>query len=255
MPLLPSDAVAGMESGAKPTGAQSYRFFTELGVSLARAGGMCQDQRIALQTAALPRRFDGQPAPFLSRFRTVFDVKGVSCLWEGRGKPVTALLVFSRAKGSVQEALHPPWRNIMKLALALGTALALPLVIALPSQAENPAQVQQLLTTNLCAGCDLSGADLTQAHLIGADLSGANLSGANLTEANLEGADLSGANLEGANLSQAFLTNALLNNAVLDDANLTEARIYFAEVAGSSWLNANLTGTEIVGTPISIGGD
>ncbi|NJL50058.1 MAG: pentapeptide repeat-containing protein, partial [Leptolyngbyaceae cyanobacterium SM2_5_2] len=62
----------------------------------------------------------------------------------------------------------------------------------MPVRAENPAHVQQLLETNLCAGCDLSGANLSQAHLIGADLRNADLSGAILVEANLEGADLTG---------------------------------------------------------------
>ena len=41
-----------------------------------------------------------------------------------------------------------------------------------PVRAENPQHLQQLLQTNLCRGCDLSGADLQGAHLIGADLRG-----------------------------------------------------------------------------------
>lgn len=92
----------------------------------------------------------------------------------------------------------------MKLTTLVGAALALPLLVAVPARAENPVHVVQLLETNLCAGCDLSGADLTQAHLIGADLRNADLSGAILTEANLEGADLTRANLDGANLTRPF---------------------------------------------------
>ena len=143
----------------------------------------------------------------------------------------------------------------MKLTLLVGAVAAIPIAIAAPALAENPAHVQQLLETNLCQGCDLSGANLTQAHLIGADLRDANLQGANLVEANLEGADLSHADLTGANLTRAFLTNALLQNATLDWANLTEATLYFVDVTGASLLNADLTGADIVGSPIRVGGD
>jgi len=66
--------------------------------------------------------------------------------------------------------------------------------------AENPDHVRQLLTTNSCPGCDLSGADLRGADLRGADLRGANLSGADLSGANLSGA--SGANLDSALLDE-----------------------------------------------------
>ncbi|PZD74848.1 Secreted effector protein PipB [Acaryochloris thomasi RCC1774] len=105
-------------------------------------------------------------------------------------------------------------------ALALVSALA----VSFPVRAEQPAQVRQLIETNICAGCDLSGADLSQAHLIGADLRNANLRDANLVEANLEGADLTGANLQGADLTQSFLTNAVLTKVNLDSVNLTQAR-------------------------------
>ncbi|MEM9007843.1 MAG: pentapeptide repeat-containing protein [Cyanobacteria bacterium P01_F01_bin.86] len=113
--------------------------------------------------------------------------------------------------------------------------------------------VRRLLSTNMCAGCDLTGVDLSGAHLIGADLRKANLTGANLSWTNLEGADLTKANLEGANLTGAFLTNARLVNADLDNANLSEAQLYFVDVTDASIENLDLTGATIVGTPISVG--
>ena len=116
-----------------------------------------------------------------------------------------------------------------------------------------PFDVQQLLTTNLCPGCDLADADLRGAHLIGADLRNADLTGADLSWVNLEGADLTGADLTGADLTGAFLTNATLMNADLDDANLSQAQLYFVDVTGASLDNVNLAGATIVGTPISIG--
>ncbi len=52
----------------------------------------------------------------------------------------------------------------------------------------DPAQVQQLLQTNLCPHCDLSGANLSSATLTEADLTGVNLIGANLDDVLLSGA-------------------------------------------------------------------
>ncbi len=49
----------------------------------------------------------------------------------------------------------------------------------------NQADLDMLLETNACSGCNLSGANLTGANLLAAQLPGANLSGANLTNANL----------------------------------------------------------------------
>ena len=120
-----------------------------------------------------------------------------------------------------------------------------------PIQAVN---VRRLLTTNICADCNLSGADLSHAHIIGADLRGADLSGANLAGANLEGADLTKADLTGANLTGAFLTNATLANADLDNVNFSESQLYFVDVSGASMDNLNLANATVVGTPISVGG-
>ncbi|MEM9219902.1 MAG: pentapeptide repeat-containing protein [Cyanobacteria bacterium P01_F01_bin.150] len=122
------------------------------------------------------------------------------------------------------------------------------------SEPEQVANVRQLLTTNVCSYCDLTGVDLSQAHLIGADLRGAKLSGATLTEANLEGADLTGADLTGADLAGAFLTNATMNLTVLNNVDFSGAQLYFVEVGGASVDNLNLANATVVGTPISVGG-
>ena len=65
--------------------------------------------------------------------------------------------------------------------------------------------LQKLLSTKECVGCDLSGADLSGLDLREADLTKANLSKADLTKAklittNLTKADLTKAKLKGANL-------------------------------------------------------
>ncbi len=79
----------------------------------------------------------------------------------------------------------------------------------------NQADLDKLLETKECKGCDLSGA-----LLYGEDLSGADLMGANLLAAQMPGANLSGANLTGANLHQADLNGANLSGANLTNANL-----------------------------------
>ncbi|MDI9638338.1 pentapeptide repeat-containing protein [Oscillatoria amoena NRMC-F 0135] len=66
-------------------------------------------------------------------------------------------------------------------------------------------QVQQLLETKACPGCNLRGANLAKANLGGANLAGADLADANLSQANLGGANLENANLAGANLQGANL--------------------------------------------------
>jgi uncharacterized protein YjbI with pentapeptide repeats len=53
----------------------------------------------------------------------------------------------------------------------------------------NQADLDKLLDTNACRGCDLSGALLYGEDLSGVDLAGANLRGAQLPGANLLGAD------------------------------------------------------------------
>jgi len=89
---------------------------------------------------------------------------------------------------------------------------------------------QQLVETNSCPGCDLSGAVFNRLNLSGANLEGANLagtqlyltnlSGANLSRANLQGAALGGADLAGADLTGANLTGAVLEGAYLVGAKM-----------------------------------
>ncbi|MFT5698050.1 MAG: hypothetical protein ACI8ZB_000904 [Desulforhopalus sp.] len=84
--------------------------------------------------------------------------------------------------------------------------------------------LEQLLKTKKCYGCDLSGLDIAGENLEDADLEKANLSGSNLEKADLEGANLKGAILVGANLTKANLKNADLYKANLTGADLTGAK-------------------------------
>src|SRR5260370_4758784 len=78
-------------------------------------------------------------------------------------------------------------------------------------EAADQKQIQQLLETKSCEGCDLSEADLHGQNLFEAKLAGANLRDADLRDATLTSADLSGARLAGAKLEGAKLIEAKLN--------------------------------------------
>ena len=138
----------------------------------------------------------------------------------------------------------------MKLLIILTTTLALVTVVAGSAQADSASDLQKLLTTNRCEGCDLSGV-----NLIGIDLSNAQLQGAKLNAANLSGADLSGANLTkvsavgtsfvGANLQKTTLVKASLIYANLAKAQLNDAILQGTDLQGANLVSADLNGAKI----------
>ncbi len=88
---------------------------------------------------------------------------------------------------------------------------------------------QNLLDTNQCPGCDLSGVDLRNTNLEGANLNGAILRGANLSGCELQNVDFRGANLEAANLKRsdfhgADLSGVSLNGAWVQGADFLSVR-------------------------------
>ena len=107
------------------------------------------------------------------------------------------------------------------------------------------ADLETLLSTKVCAGCQLSGADLT-----GQDLSEAILAGANLSGARLIGANLTKANLAGANLSKADLSAANLQYANVAAANLAEAKLIGATLIWSMFVGSNMTPAVLMGAQI-----
>ena len=124
------------------------------------------------------------------------------------------------------------------LALAILSVVALVRRIFIVPRLDS--QLEQLLNTKRCPGCNFQDANLKGANLKGADLKGANLEGANLSYAKLEGANLSYAKLEGANLSYANLEGANLSYAKLGFANLRDAKLEGAIVRDAKLVNANL---------------
>ncbi len=120
--------------------------------------------------------------------------------------------------------------------------------------------VKQLLETNECAGCvlsgvqffkaDLSHANLRKANFEGAYLSGANLKNTNLKKANLSGANLSSARLTNANLKKASLKNANLYGANLENANLKKADLSGANLKQAIWIDKTKCGDKSIGACI-----
>ena len=86
-------------------------------------------------------------------------------------------------------------------------------------------EIQQLIDTRACIGCDLKDASLIGVDLHGVDLRSADLSGALLTEANLSAANLTDANLSGASLLNANLMGADLTGAILRSVDLSGANL------------------------------
>ncbi len=139
----------------------------------------------------------------------------------------------------------------MKLLTILTATLALVVAPAWSAQADPAKDLQKLLTTNRCEGCDLSGV-----NLIGIDLSNAQLQGAKLNAANLAGADLSGANLTkvsavGASFMGANLQKTTLVQASLVYANLAKAQLNNAILQGTDLQGANLVGADLNGAKIT----
>jgi Pentapeptide repeats (8 copies) len=139
----------------------------------------------------------------------------------------------------------------MKLLTILVATLTLVTVPAWSAKADVAKDLQKLLTTNHCEGCDLSGV-----NLIGIDLSNAQLQGAKLNAANLSGADLSGANLTkvsavGISLVGANLQKATLVKASLIYANLAKSQLNDAVLQGTDLQGANLVGADLNGAKIT----
>ena len=98
-----------------------------------------------------------------------------------------------------------------------------PVIVKAEIDGDKLMNLERLLDTKRCYGCDLSDANLSGENLKNADLEKANLSGANLQKADLKGANLKGAILVGANLKKANLENADLYKSNLTGADLTDA--------------------------------
>jgi uncharacterized protein YjbI with pentapeptide repeats len=114
------------------------------------------------------------------------------------------------------------------------TAFGLAILMAHGAAAADPEQVDRLLATGACPGCDLGGWVLPGAALAGASLPGAYLTGALLPGADLTNADLSGVEMRIGSLRGADLSGARLRSAMLVGVDISEARLVGADLAGAN---------------------
>jgi uncharacterized protein YjbI with pentapeptide repeats len=137
--------------------------------------------------------------------------------------------------------------NPSLIAIILPIAVLLPL----PAQAFNPDHLTQLLKTNQCPNCDLSGANLEKANLSNANLIGTNLQSATLTGANLSNANLEGANVKGASVNDAYLYRANLTSTNFSNASLQKANLRETTLVGTNFSSADLRSADFQGNNLA----
>ncbi|MEM6251935.1 MAG: pentapeptide repeat-containing protein [Cyanobacteria bacterium P01_D01_bin.156] len=132
------------------------------------------------------------------------------------------------------------------------------------AQALDVDDLQRVIDTKDCPGCNLGGADLRRLDLTGANLEGANLKNANLFYAVLDGANLSGADLRYANLAyvsaapivgvgsdgEPVLTPAEFIEADFENALMNYADFSGADMVGADFEEAYIFKTRFVGTQL-----
>lgn len=137
--------------------------------------------------------------------------------WPVRNPIQSALRALDKLSPSLAEEKMRSRKYCLSLAVVVVVwTCGLGTVDAASSRSTVQKNLQRLLKSKSCPGCDLSGVNLSQSKLENANLEGANLAGAQLSLA-----DLSGANLRKANLQKANLGGADLAYADLEGANLT----------------------------------
>ncbi len=106
----------------------------------------------------------------------------------------------------------------------------IPLLLSSPAEAFSETDYHQLLLTNVCQGCDLTGApldnlDLSNADLTGSDLRYASMQNTNFTMAEMEYTWLRGAQADMAIFVLAQLSNSYVSGADFTRANFTQANM------------------------------
>lgn len=113
--------------------------------------------------------------------------------------------------------------------------------------------LETLLASGKCPGCDLRGADLRNRDLRGAQLEAADLRDAQLTGSSLAGANLRGARLTGVELHEVRLTGADLRDADLSHLHI-DRDLEFLDLTGVLLEGARFSGGRRCGPLPEIGG-
>jgi len=151
----------------------------------------------------------------------------------------SSLIQSTHSKSPKSSTMRTTWRRVVKTKPLI---FLLTVILSFTCLTDNSfgyseSDLQKLLSTKECVGCDLSGADLSGLDLREADLTKANLSKADLTKAKLITTNLTKAKLTQAKLTQAKLRKANLSKADLTEANLTEANLSGANLKGTNLKN------------------
>lgn len=124
--------------------------------------------------------------------------------------------------------------RVAVLALCAGGWVAAPSV-ALSTQDPPPnPNVEKLLTTRECRGCDFTGITIVNKDLSGVDLTSATFDGGSLYACDLTGANLTGVSFRNAVLRRADLKDATLAGTDFSDADLSYARNANLQAAGTT---------------------
>ena len=121
----------------------------------------------------------------------------------------SSLIQSTHSKSPKSSTMRTTWRRVVKTKPLI---FLLTVILSFTCLTDNSfgyseSDLQKLLSTKECVGCDLSGADLSGLNLREADLTKANLSKADLTKAKLTQAKLRKAKLRKANLKGTNLKN------------------------------------------------
>ncbi|PZO33522.1 MAG: hypothetical protein DCF17_21820 [Shackletoniella antarctica] len=135
---------------------------------------------------------------------------------------------------------HHLFRKITTCFLGIFTFLIFSLSVAGNAFANNPEDVNRLVSTNSCYKCDLTNIDLAKRKFEAAYLVESDLSGIVLSEGSLKSADLSRAILRNAQLYKIDLVSSDLTDADLEKANLRNATL-----SNADFTRANLTGADL----------
>ncbi|MCC5632088.1 pentapeptide repeat-containing protein [Nostoc sphaeroides] len=160
---------------------------------------------------------------------------------------MTVFSLFDQPSALAQSEIPPVTTESTSTPIVSPSPVIPPTLLPVNTVAAN---VQRLLTTNECVGCNLVEAQLDNANLQAANLAGANLQEAELEKANLQGTNLTSANLQGVDLSKANLAGANLQGANLFDADLEAANLLGADLQGANLQKADLQKTNLTNANI-----
>lgn len=200
------------------------------------AGGSVSTVGMAKQIPSLPTMHQSSsgktapttPPPVLQHKRRLYEEEGEGLHLPTGTKQKTGAMLSGNRLSSMREKARQEKEFAEK-------TTSLPSVAVMNGLKQT--QLQRLLKTKKCYGCDLAGLNLSGQTLVGADLE----------RADLRGCDLRKTDLRNANLKAARLQNAQLQKAKLDGADFYKASLIHANLSGASVIDTDFSGAQLEG--------